>query len=101
VSRAEADRWFQETPMPPKVPIATPPRPRAPEFRTAILEACAEGCRVEDLVLHLTLRDAAMLKRDPTVSVDEIAFGADGMQFLGVKVVSGGVAESALERAAG
>lgn len=95
-----ADPWFLETPMPPKkVPIATPPRPRAQEFRTAILEACADGARVEDLVLRLTLRDASMLKRDPAVGVDEIAFGNDGMEFLGVKVIAGGVTESALERA--
>ncbi len=96
-----ANLWFKESPMPPKkVPIATPPRPRAQQFRASILEACADGARVEDLILRLTLRDAAMLKRDPTVEVDEIAFGANGMEFLGVRVVAGGVAESMLDRAA-
>ena len=102
MSRADAaNLWFKETPMSPKkVPVATPPRARAQEFRTSILEACADGARVEDLILRLTLRDAAMLKRDPTVEVDEIVFGADGMEFLGVKVVAGGVAASVLDKAA-
>jgi hypothetical protein len=101
MSRADAaNPWFKESPMSPKkVPVATPPRARAQEFRTSILEACADGARVEDMVLRLTLRDAAMLKRDPTVEIDEIVFGANGMEFLGVKVVSGGVPESVLDRA--
>ena len=101
MSRADAaNLWFKESPMSPKkVPVATPPRARAQEFRTSILEACADGARVEDLILRLTLRDAAMLKRDPTVEVDEIVFGADGMEFLGVKVVARGVAASVLDKA--
>jgi hypothetical protein len=50
-----------------------------------------------DLVLRLTFGDAAKLKRDPNVSTEDLSFRGGETRYLGVKVVEGGVATSALE----
>ena len=78
--------------------VARPPRPRIPDFRAAIAQALEEGANIDSLVLRLTLRDEAELKRNPSVGTDEISFRDGKMRFLGVTVVSGGIAESTLER---
>ncbi len=82
---------------PKKAPTtARPPRPRLPEFRAAIAQAEADGTPKEDLVLRLTLKDDADLRRDRSVGLDEIRFVEGRMQFLGVTILAGGVSESAL-----
>jgi hypothetical protein len=77
--------------------VARPPRPRQAEFRNAIAKAQANGFPLDTMVLRLTLRDEAELKRDRSISVEEISFANGTMRFLGVTVVSGGVTESSLD----
>jgi hypothetical protein len=73
-------------------------RMRPAEFRHAIAAAEADGVAREAMVLRLTLRDDAELKRDPAVGLDEIRFADGEMRFLGVRVVVGGVPVSTLDR---
>ena len=70
---------------------------RPQTFRTAIEKAEAEGGRRDEMVLRLTSRDAADLKRDKTVAVSDISFAGGVMRFLGVKVVQGGLEASRLD----
>ncbi|NEX91923.1 hypothetical protein [Caulobacter sp. 17J65-9] len=88
------------TPLKAPAPTPTKPAPtlRSADFRNAIVKAQADGLGVNALTLRLTLRDESELKRDPTVKVEEISFKGGVMRFLGVKVVSGGVAVSSLDR---
>lgn len=72
--------------------------PAAPRFRAAIEAAEAEGVKREAMTLRLTLRDVSELKRDPAVPVDDIHYADGEMRFLGVKVVQGGIVDSALDR---
>ena len=65
-------------------------------FRGKIEAAEAEGVSREDMTLHLTLNDVDQLKRDRSLPVADISFAGGVMRFLGVKVVQGGVAASAL-----
>jgi hypothetical protein len=67
------------------------------EFRELIERAEAEGAARADMVLRLTLRDAADLKRDRSVSVEDISFVGGVMRYIGVEVAPGGVAVSALQ----
>jgi hypothetical protein len=69
---------------------------RPEEFRQAIEKAEAEGASRADMVLRLTLRDAADLKRDRSVAVEDISFADGVMRFMGVRVAPGGVAVSVL-----
>lgn len=86
-------------PSPKKPPIvACPPGARSTIFRAAIAQAQNDGIAAEDLILRLTLRDEAELKRDRSVATDEISFAGGRMRFLGVTVVSGGVDGSSLDR---
>jgi len=86
-------------------PTTARERPRPPaagrkstaSFQDAIKARVAEGVAAETMVLHLTHRDAANLRRDPSVPLDAISFCDGEMRLLGVKVVTGGVAVSALE----
>jgi hypothetical protein len=78
--------------------ISTPVALKAGDFRTAIAKAQGEGADLDLMVLRLTLRDAALLKRDPNVGVEEISFANGEMRFLGVKVTSGGVPASTLDQ---
>jgi hypothetical protein len=76
-----------------------PPRRMTPEaWREAIAQAESEGVARADMVLHLTLRDASELKRDRNVAVEDIAFAAGVMRYVGVRVEAGGVTVSALNR---
>lgn len=76
-------------------------RPKAApavRFRNEISAAVAEGASVEDMVLHLTLRDANLLARDPAIPIEDISYKGGTMRFLGVRVEQGGVPESSLLR---
>ncbi|MDR3506274.1 MAG: hypothetical protein P4L64_00075 [Caulobacteraceae bacterium] len=67
------------------------------EFRHAIERAEAEGFTRDKMVLRLTLRDTADLKRDPSIPVEDISFTDGVMRFLGVVVAAGGVPVSGLD----
>jgi hypothetical protein len=78
-------------PRPPQKPL--PPGQR---FKPEIENARAGGANSADLLLHLTFGDASKLKRDPNVSLEDLSFEGGETRYLGVKVVEGGVAASAL-----
>lgn len=69
----------------------------ADQFRGQIEKAAADGVPKKALTLQLTLLDVSQLKRDRSVAVTDISFVDGEMTFLGVKVVQGGVAVSALQ----
>lgn len=73
-----------------------PPPPTMAQLRKRLDEALANGHEPRDLVLRLTLRDAALIKRSPVFADDEIRFVDGVMQVLGVATVSGNVGESGL-----
>ena len=81
-----------------------PPHPRPPQkplppgqrFKPQIESARADGVDNADLLLRLTFGDASKLKRDPSVSTEDLSFKDGETRYLGVKVVEGGVAASAL-----
>jgi hypothetical protein len=70
----------------------------AEEARLAIDEAEADGVSRAAMTLRMTLRDVSELKRDPKVPMADIAYGPDGMTYLGVAVDQGGVTQSTLDR---
>lgn len=73
-----------------------PTEPPARRFGREIGQALAGGADAGGLVLHLTLLDASKVKRDPELPLDHISFSPEGMRFLGVRVVQGGVRTSVL-----
>ena len=70
----------------------------AERFRREIEAALEGGESPDHLRLRLTLGDLNRLRRDPSVSVADIAFAEGVMRFMGVEVQQGGVAESDLHR---
>ena len=76
----------------------TPPASETParRFSREIAAALASGTEADDVVLHLTLMDASKLKRDADLPLEHVSFSPEGMRFLGVRVVQGGVRSSAL-----
>lgn len=70
---------------------------RPDEFRAAIEKAEAGGASRADMVLRLTLRDVADLKRDRSVAIEDISFADGVMRYIGVRVAPGGVAVSVLD----
>ena len=76
-------------------------RRRAEVFREQIDAALAEGAKRDKLMLRLTLSDSAELKRDRELALADISFAGGVMCFLGVKVESGGVTTSRLDRDGG
>jgi hypothetical protein len=76
-------------------PITPPPAP-GKTFRAAIEQARLDGIEPSALLLRLTLGDVSRLKRDRAIPADEISFADGEMRYLGVKVVSGDIAASAL-----
>lgn len=87
-----------------KVPTPTTAAPsteaaRIQRLRDWIAAAVRDGADTSSLVLKLTHRDSAALKRHPSVQAGEIAFASGVMTFLGVRVIEGGVADSQLETA--
>lgn len=81
--------------MPRPAPFRGPP---APHFRSAIEQAEQEGVARDDMTLKLTRRDASDMQRDRTLPVADISYAAGVMTFLGVKVETGGVETSSLDR---
>jgi hypothetical protein len=75
-----------------------PPKPLPPgqRFKPEIEKAFADGVATSDLLLQLTFGDASKLKRDPNVSIADLSFHGGETRYLGVKVVEGGIAASAL-----
>jgi hypothetical protein len=86
----------EESPMPPQ--NRPPPRPLPPgqRFKPQIEKALANGFDSASLVLQLTFTDAAKLKRDPNISLEDLSFRGGEMRYLGVKVVEGGADASSL-----
>lgn len=81
--------------------MSSQPRPLVKQdtiggLREAIAEADGQGADRAGLTLHLTHRDAALLKRSPAVAMEEISFLGGEMRFLGVKVEVGSVTVSSL-----
>ena len=91
----------------PQETAAKPPQRRpknlsvAQTFTQAIDEAEQAGVDRGDMTLNLTLSDASELKRDRTIALEDISFKAGEMRFKGVKVNSGGVSASSLDRGEG
>jgi hypothetical protein len=79
-----------------------PPRARSATesvamLRSAIVQALEDGVGSDDMTLRLTLGDAANLRRDRSIPVEDISFRGGEMRLLGVKVVSGGIDHSTLD----
>lgn len=68
------------------------------QLRTQILAALDDGADPDHLVLHLSRRDEALLKRSTVVAVDEIRFSEGRMRFCGVLVAEQHAAVSSLEK---
>lgn len=81
-----------------KQPPSLPASPTISDLRAAIAQAQSDGIRVKDLVLHLTHRDESRIKRSRDVAMDEVSFNDGEMRFLGVRVVTGSVTVSILDR---
>ncbi|MGH6993770.1 MAG: hypothetical protein ACRED8_11950 [Caulobacteraceae bacterium] len=77
-------------------PKTAPPLPLAIRLRREIEKAETEGLTRPQMTLRLTLGDAILLKRDPSLALADIGFVDGAMRFLGVKVVEGGVSASEL-----
>ena len=88
------------SPSAPRKP-APPPGPNvrrsAEILRNAIDKALEDGVTRDDMLLRLTHGDAAELKRDRTLAIEDISFAGGVMRFLGVKVTPGGVTTSRLD----
>ena len=76
-----------------------PPPPTMAQLRKRLSEALANGHQPQDLVLRLTLRDAALIKRSPVFAEDEIRFVDGTMRVMGVATVAGNVEESGVAAA--
>lgn len=76
-----------------KTVSGAPTGPDIAEIRSAIDRAETQGIARGDMLLHLTFRDEALIKRSRAVGVDEVSFVDGQMRFVGVKVVvaSGGL----------
>ena len=75
-----------------------PPAPSAVGFRLWIEDAEREGFARDAMALRLTLRDAAALRRDNNLPVEDISYAGGTMRYLGVQVIAGGVERSSLDR---
>ena len=69
------------------------------ELRKTIEDALAKGQKPQDLVLQLTLRDAALFKRSRLFEESEIRFIDGVMHVLGVPTAIGKIGDSSLETA--
>ncbi len=99
--RRAAQRCLRKDLMTPKSMSPSPARvPTATGFRQAIAQAETDGIDKAAMTLRVTFRDESELKRDRSVGVEEISFAGGEMRFLGVKVVSGGITTSVLDRGA-
>ncbi len=84
-----------KTPTPPRTKTAAE---SVAAFRGAIAQALQDGIGADDMTLHLTLGDAACLRKDRSIPIEDISFSGGEMRLLGVKVNSGGITASALEQ---
>jgi hypothetical protein len=66
-------------------------------LREAIEKAEKDGVARADMTLRLSHRDAADLKRDRSVAVEDIGFKDGAMSYLGVKVAPEPAASSGLD----
>jgi hypothetical protein len=71
--------------------------PTIEDMRVLIERAEADGVERADMLLRLTFRDASLIKRSPSVGVDEVSFEGGDMRFLGVRISVGPVPLSRLE----
>jgi len=67
-------------------------------FRREIEAAIAGGASAKKMTLRLTLNDGRRLRRDDAVPLEQIRYRDGEMHFLGVRVLEGGVAISALDQ---
>jgi hypothetical protein len=77
-------------------PPPSPSEPPARRFSREIVAAVASGVSEDELTLRLTLMDASKIKRDRTIALSDVSFSPEGMRFLGVRVIEGGVRSSEL-----
>jgi hypothetical protein len=70
------------------------------ELKSIVEASLAGGAKAKSLVLQLTLRDAALVKRSPLFAESDIRFADGAMKVLGVRTTIGEVAESSLVDAA-
>lgn len=75
-----------------------PPSPGVAGLRRDVIGALGEGIEARALLLRLSRRDMALLKRSPDVAVEEIRFADNAMHFLGVRVAAEAVDVSHLDR---
>lgn len=68
----------------------------AEQFKREIEKAQQDGVSTGALLLKLTRGDGAKLKRDRNIPTDSISFAGGEMRYLGVKVIEGETADSAL-----
>lgn len=80
--------------LPPTRPTGSPDS----RFRGQIEAAVADGVAREDMTLRLTLRDTNLLSRDRQIPVADISYAGGVMRFLGVRIETGGIPQSALDR---
>ncbi|MDO9337946.1 MAG: hypothetical protein EON95_13040 [Caulobacteraceae bacterium] len=66
------------------------------QLRKRLDEALTNGHQPKDLVLRLTLRDAALIKRSSVFADDEIRFVDGVMHVLGISTIIGQVGETAI-----
>jgi hypothetical protein len=83
--------------------LAKPPQPprlaTVADLRQAVEDALEQGAAASDLILRLTLRDSARIKRSPLFAESEIRFQDGEMLVMGVRTAIGQIANSVLERA--
>ncbi len=83
--------------------MAKPPQPprlaTVADLRQAVEDALEQGAAASDLILRLTLRDSARIKRSPLFAESEIRFQDGEMLVMGVRTAIGQIANSVLERA--
>ncbi len=81
-----------------KTSLPAPPMTMA-QLRKRLDEALANGHQPKDLVLRLTLRDTALIKRSPVFADDEIRFVDGVMHVLGIPTIVGQVGETSIAAA--
>lgn len=79
-----------------RAPLPTASEAPAKRFGREIAAAQRAGTDPSELTLRLTLMDASKIKRDREVPLEDISFSPEGMRFMGVRVVEGGVKSSDL-----
>ncbi|WGM40833.1 hypothetical protein [Caulobacter sp. NIBR1757] len=81
-----------------KTPIPAPPMTMA-QLRKRLDETLANGHQPKDLVLRITLRDTALIKRSAVFADDDIRFVDGVMHVLGIPTIVGQVGETSIAAA--